>query len=220
MHHEFREFVDVDALARAAAAFVAERARLAVRATGEFNFAVSGGHTPWKMFAELTSFDMPWGETAIYQVDDRVAPEGDAERNLTSLRDSLATVHPTIMAMPVNDLDLEAAALRYGSSLPGRFDLVHLGLGSDGHTASLVPGDHVLEISDRLIALTDQYQGRRRMTMTYYALERADQLLWLITGSDKRVPLSLLLKGDTSIPAGRVRATRSLVMADLAAVEP
>ncbi len=119
--------------------------------------------------------------------------------------------------MPVTEPDLDAAAAAYGAALPDRFDLVHLGLGPDGHTASLVPGDPVLEVTDRLVAVTGVYQGHRRMTLTYPALARADQLLWLITGADKKVPLAQLLAGDRSIPAGRVAAARSLVLADQSA---
>jgi len=119
--------------------------------------------------------------------------------------------------MPVNDGDLEAAATAYGASLPEHFDLVHLGLGPDGHTASLVPGDPVLAVTDRLVALTQPYQGRVRMTLTYPALARASQLLWLVTGADKKEPLAKLLSGDTTIPGGRVDAVASLVMADRAA---
>ena len=119
--------------------------------------------------------------------------------------------------MPVNEDDLEAAAAAYAASLPEHFDLVHLGLGPDGHTASLVPGDPVLSVTDRLVALTQPYQGRVRMTLTYPALARARQILWLVTGEDKKEPLARLLAGDTTIPAGRVEAAASLVMADRAA---
>jgi 6-phosphogluconolactonase len=218
VHHEIRAFVDVDDLATAAADFVAEHARRVVAARGEFSFAVSGGRTPWKMFAELVRRDVPWGQTVIYQVDERVAPAGNLGRNLTNVVDALAGVAPRIEPMPVDDVDLDAGAERYSQLLPERLDLVHLGLGPDGHTASLVPGDPVLDVNDRLVATTGEYQGRRRMTLTFAALARADQLLWLVTGADKRDALSLLLVGDVSIPAGRVEAARSLIMADRSAM--
>ncbi len=217
MHHQLREFADDAALARAAAAFVAQRAQEAVAAKGTFAFAVSGGRTPWAMFAELASCPMPWSETVIYQVDERVAPLGDESRNLTNLKRSLGDARPDIKPMGVNEADLERAADEYAALLPERFDLVHLGLGPDGHTASLVPGDPVLQVEDRLVAVTNPYQGQRRMTMTYPALARAEQILWLITGADKREPLAQLLAGDPSIPAGRVDAGRSLILADKAA---
>ncbi len=217
MEHELEVSADDNAVARRAAGYVAARARAAVAEHGRFTFAVSGGHTPWAMFAALAKEDMPWPGVALFQVDERVAPDGDPDRNLTHLRESLGDAPARVHPMPVTDADLEAAAAGYATELPQRFDLVHLGLGPDGHTASLVPGDPVLQIRDRLVALTQPYQGHQRMTLTYPALARADQLLWLITGGDKREPLARLLAGDESIPAGRVRAGRSLVLADRAA---
>ncbi len=209
---------DPDAVARQAAAFVAGRARDAVADHGRFMFAVSGGHTPWAMFERLKDEDVPWDRMAIYQVDERVAPPGDPDRNLTHLEQSLppqgnVEVHP----MPVNEQDLDSAAARYAASLPDRFDVIHLGLGPDGHTASLVPGDPVLEITDRDVALTGEYMGRRRMTLTYPRLGRTTEILWLVTGSDKVEPLRRLRSGDWSIPAGRVAAPASVIIADRAA---
>ena len=217
MHHELEALPDPAAVAAAGAAFVAEHARAAVAATGSFHFAVSGGHTPWAMFAELGSETVPWDAVVIYQVDERVAPPDDPDRNLAHLRQALGSAPAQVRAMPVNDGDLVAAAAAYATVLPAHFDLVHLGLGPDGHTASLVPGDPALAVTDRLVALTQPYQGRVRMTLTYPALARARQLLWLVTGGDKKGPLARLLAGDTTIPAGRVEAAASLVMADRAA---
>ncbi len=220
MQHELRTFLDDESLADAAASFVAERARRAVNAKGSFTFAASGGRTPWAMFERLGAHEMPWEEVVLYQVDERVVALGDAERNLSNLESSLGAARPTIVAMPVDDVDLDAAAERYASLLPERFDLVHLGLGPDGHTASLVPGDPVLDVHQRLVAVTEPYDGHRRMTLTYPALARANQLLWLITRAEDRAPLSQLLGGDTSIPAGRVEAPHSLIMASRVAVTP
>jgi 6-phosphogluconolactonase len=217
MQYQLETLPDPAAVAAAGAAFVAERARAAVAADGSFHFAVSGGHTPWAMFAELASETVPWEEVIIYQVDERVAPPDDPDRNLAHLRQALGSAPAQVRAMPVNEADLDAAAADYAASLPAQFDLVHLGLGPDGHTASLVPGDPVLAVTDRLVALTQPYQGRVRMTLTYPALARARQILWLITGSDKKEPLAKLLAGDTTIPAGGVEAAASLVMADRAA---
>jgi 6-phosphogluconolactonase len=169
------------------------------------------------MFAALAQEEVPWAGVELFQVDERIAPDGDSSRNLTHLRESIGDAPATIRPMPVNDADLNAAAAGYAAGLPDRLDLVHLGLGPDGHTASLVPGDPVLSVTDALVALTQPYQGERRMTLTYPALARADQLLWLITGVDKRDALARLLAGDTSIPAGRVEAGHSLVLADAAA---
>ena len=219
MHSDLEVLADPPAVARAAAAYVAGRARAAVADHGSFHFAVSGGHTPWAMFAELAAEDVPWDHVVLYQVDERVAPAGDPDRNLTHLRESLGGAAADVVAMPVEDSDLDAAAATYAARLPERLDLIHLGLGPDGHTASLVPGDPVLDVTDRLVAVTEPYQAHRRMTLTYPTLAQADQLLWLITGADKRDPLRRLLAGDPTIPAGRVEAARSLVLADAAAGE-
>ncbi len=218
MHHELRTFEDVDALASAAADFVAERARRCVDAQGTFSFAVSGGRTHWRMFAELLTRDVPWQRTVLYQVDERVAALHDSDRNLTNLADIFANVSVTIEAMPVDEDDLDTAAERYALRLPERLDLVHLGLGPDGHTASLVPADPVLDVHDRSVGVTGEYLGRRRMTLTYPGLARGDQLLWLVSGTEKRDALALLLARDESIPAGRVEAGSSLIMADRSAM--
>jgi 6-phosphogluconolactonase len=217
VQHELEVSADADAVAERAAAYVAQRARAAVAGHDRFTFAVSGGRTPWAMFGELAGEDVPWTDVELFQVDERVAPDGDPDRNLTHLRASLGSAPPRVRPMPVTDPDLDAAAADYAKVLPQRFDLVHLGLGPDGHTASLVPGDPVLEVTDALVAVTQPYQGHRRMTLTYPALARADQLLWLVTGADKQGPLARLLAGDESIPAARVLAVRSLVLADEAA---
>lgn len=218
---------DAEAVAKAAAKFIAAEAALAVATRGRFTLAVSGGHTPWQMLRALSAEPMPWKNVDVFQVDERVAPEGDADRNLTHLRDSLlehaALAPERIHPMPVQEDNLEAAASKYARLLqeiagaPPILDLVHLGLGADGHTASLVPGDPVLAVSDRDVAVTNPYQGRRRMTLTYPILNRARQVLWLVTGADKALMLSKLERGEASIPAGRVRQDRALVLADRAA---
>jgi len=195
---------------------VAEHARTAVAERGRFTFAVSGGRTPWAMFAHLAEEDMPWDRTAIYQVDERVAAADDPDRNLAQLLASLP-VGAQIHRMPVDEDDLEAAAAAYERLLPEMFDLIHLGLGPDGHTASLVPGDPVLDVADRGVAVTGEYQGRRRMTLTYPTLNEAGEVLWLVTGEDKVDALQRLRAGDTSIPAGRVAASSQLILADAAA---
>lgn len=218
---------DADSVARRAAAIIAAEARLAVAERGRFVMAVSGGKTPWLMLRVLAEEDVSWGKVHVAQIDERVAPEGDADRNLTHLRESLLARSPLrpeqIYAMPVEDPDLESAGRRYALTLknlagsPPTLDLAHLGLGPDGHTASLVPGDPVLEVADADVATTRIYQGRRRMTLTYPMLNRARKLLWLVTGADKGEMLARLLKGDKSIPAGRIDRDQALVLADSSA---
>jgi 6-phosphogluconolactonase len=202
-----------------AAELVVEHAQAAIAARGEFTLAVSGGHTPGRMFADLARReDFPWEQTAIYQVDERIAPDGDANRNLTLLWDNLPEAAVSrLRPMPVEEADLQQAADRYAGALPERFDLIHLGIGADGHTASLVPGDPVLDIVDRDVAITGLYMGLPRMTVTYPVLDRARALLWLITGHTKRDALSRLRAHDRSIPAGRVARERAVIVADAAA---
>ena len=206
---------------------IAADARAAVAERGRFLMAVSGGHTPWAMLRALANEEMPWPKVHVFQVDERVAPAGDPDRNLTHLRQSLLEHAPLpeqqIYPMPVEDPVLEAAAKSYGHTLqqvggtPAVLDLAHLGLGPDGHTASLVPGDPVLEVTDRDVAVTGVYMGRRRMTLTYPILNRSRRILWLITGAEKTPMLQRLQEGDTSIPAGRISREQALVLADRAA---
>ncbi len=218
MQHHLEVLADGDAVADAAARVIADRAAAAVAAGGSFTMAVSGGRSPWEAFDRLRRMDVPWERTVVFQVDERCAPVDDPDRNLAHLRAALGDVPADVRPMPVEAPDPEAACRDYAASLPEFFDLVHLGLGPDGHTASLVPDDPVLEVADRLVALTgSEYQGHRRMTLTYPALARARQLLWLVEGAEKRAPLAALLDGDRRIPAGRVHADASLVVADRAA---
>jgi 6-phosphogluconolactonase len=214
----------VEMVAAKAAAIIAEEARAAVAARGRFLLAVSGGHTPWLMLRELSGADVPWPAIHIVQVDERVAPAGDPDRNLTHLRESLLARAPLaagqIHQMPVESADLEAAAVQYAATLrqiagsPPILDLVHLGLGPDGHTASLVPGDPVLKVESADVAVTGVYQGRRRMTLTYPIINRSRKILWVVTGGEKVPMLGRLLDRDSSIPAGRVRPEQALLIAD------
>jgi len=220
-------YPDDDVVARKAAAVIAAAARAAVTSRGRFIMAVSGGHTPWLMLRALAADELPWQQVHIAQVDERVAPAADPDRNLAHLRASLLDHAPLppdhIHAMPVEAADLDRAAAQYALTLrdvagsPPVFDLVHLGLGPDGHTASLVPGDPVLDITDADVAVTGAYHGRRRMTLTFPIINRSRLVLWLVTGSEKAATLVRLRDGDRSIPASRVRQDRSLVLADRAA---
>jgi 6-phosphogluconolactonase len=221
---KFEVFADADVVANEAAKFIATEARAAVAARGKFIIAVSGGKTPWQMLRDLAGEEVPWANVHVFQVDERIAPAGDPDRNLTHLRESLLSHAPLpakqIYAMPVEEKDLESAAKSYAATLekiagePPVLDLAHLGLGPDGHTASLIPRDKVLEVTDADVALTGIYQNRRRMTLTYPMLNRSRKILWLATGAEKVEMLARLLKNDVSIPAGRISSENALVLAD------
>jgi 6-phosphogluconolactonase len=212
---------DAEAVARAGASEMASGMRAAVEDSGSCSIAVSGGTTPWAMFARLGEHDIPWGSVGIWQVDERIVPEGDPDRGLAHLRRSLpAQALGRIRAMPVDgidlgdDLGLSKAAEAYAEGFPEAFDLIHLGLGDDGHTASLVPGDPVIEVIDRDVAITANYRGHRRMTLTFPVLDRARSILWITQGGTKATALRRLLERDPSIPAARVAASNQLAIVD------
>jgi 6-phosphogluconolactonase len=176
------------------------------------------------MLADLADEQVPWANVHVFQIDERIAPAGDPDRNYVHLRDSLlahAPIPPNqIYAMPVEMPDSELAAKLYAQTLesvagkPPVLDLAHLGLGPDGHTASLIPGDPVLNVTNRDIAVTGVYQGRKRMTMTYPVINRASKIMWLVSGKDKVAAFAKLRAADPSVPAGRIRQTQSLLLAD------
>jgi len=227
---ELHVLADGESAAREAARLIAAEARAAVGSRGRFVLAVSGGRTPWFMLRALADEDVPWEGVHVVQVDERVAPAGHPDRNFTHLRKSLlehVKLPPEqVHAMPVEAPDLEDAAARYAQLLqevadsPPVLDLAHLGLGPDGHTASLVPSDPALDVTDRDVAVTGIYQRWRRMTLTYPMLNRSRRILWLVTGRDKAAMLERLRGRDRSIPAGRVRQDQALVVADRAAAGP
>jgi 6-phosphogluconolactonase len=215
---------NADLTAIKAASIIAGEARKAVAMRGCFIIAVSGGRTPWKMLRALADEDVPWKGIHIFQVDERIAPEGHSDRNITHLYESLIGHSPIpkeqIHAMPVEENDPDAAVAGYDRIIrdiagsPAIMDLIHLGLGSDGHTASLIPGDPVLNITDKDVALTGIYLGRNRLTLTYPIINRARKILWLVTGSEKSEMLKRMLDGDISIPAGRISLENAIVLAD------
>jgi 6-phosphogluconolactonase len=220
-------YPDDEAVARSAAALIADDLRAAVTARGRFAMAVSGGRTPWRMLRALAEERLPWKQVHVFQVDERVAPAGDPDRNLAHLRASLLDHAPLppehVHAMPVEAADLGRAAEQYSRTLrdvvgaPAVLDLVHLGLGPDGHTASLVPGDPALDVADVDVTTSGPYQGRRRMTLTFPLINRSRRILWLVTGGEKAQTLVRLRAGDRSIPASRVRRDGAQVLADRAA---
>jgi 6-phosphogluconolactonase len=218
---------DAEAVAQRAAQVIAAAARAAVRARGRFVLATSGGTTPWSMMRALAREDVPWTRTHVFQVDERVAPAGHPQRNLTKLDEAFLSALPMplagVHAMPVEEADLARAAAEYCATLraeagdPAVLDLLQLGLGEDGHTASLVPQDAALDVTDRDVAATALYRGYRRLTLTYPAINRAREILWIVTGAAKGPALARLRQGDRSIPAGRVRRDRALILADVSA---
>lgn len=218
---------DAEGAARRAALFVARQAARAVRARGRFALALSGGNTPLPMLRWLALESIDWTRVELFQVDERAAPRAGSERNLGTLEQQLlarvpiprAQVHP----MPVDQPDLAVAAAAYGRALVGTLgeppvlDLVHLGLGSDGHTASLMPGDAATRVADAWASATAAHGGWRRMTLTLPAIDAARRVLWLVCGASKAAMLERLLLGDRTIPAGLVRRDHACVVADEAA---
>jgi 6-phosphogluconolactonase len=202
------------ALAEESASFVVERINQVLAHQALFTLALSGGTTPWAMLDVLRTGDVPWDRLGIFQVDERIAPAGDTSRNITQMAEHLpaaANVDP----MPVELSDLDAAAASYAARIPRTFDLIHLGLGPDGHTASLVPNDPVLDVTDRDVAVTtNEYQGHRRMTLTFPVLDRAAQVMWLVRGDRAPDALKKLRAGDTSIPGGRVSCRNQVLFTD------
>ena len=207
---------DAEAVAKTAATFIANEARASIRERGRFVLAVSGGKTPWIMLRHLADETVEWDKIHIFQVDERIAPAGSADRNWTHLQESLLNKEVTksvhLHPMPVENPDLEAGALAY--TTPPVFDLVHLGLGPDGHTASLIPGDSVLKVIDRDISLTGLYQGHQRMTLTYPVINRSHKILWVVAGKEKQTALQQLLNKDSSIPGGSVMQANATILAD------
>jgi 6-phosphogluconolactonase len=225
---DIRQCDTSDEVAVAGTDFIYERAQEAIAERGQVTLALSGGSTPWQMLRHLAERDLRWERVIILQVDERAAPDGDPDRNLVHIRESFADrvslPAENLLPMLVTDEDLEEAAGRYARELselagvPPVLDVVHLGLGGDGHTASLVPGDPVLDISDRDVATTGPYSGHRRMTLTYPIINRARDIMWLVTGQGKAAVLGRMFQGDRDIPAGRVSQQQATVIADSAAL--
>lgn len=216
---------DAALAAERAAARVAEALRGAVATRGVASIAVSGGATPHRMLECLAAERLPWGKVHVFQVDERIVARDAPERNLHGLVAAFAKNRAAlgrIRGMPVEARDPRRGAAEYAEGLRDvlgaemRLDVVHLGLGADGHTASLVPGDAALD-ADEIVAVTGPYQGTRRMTLTFGMLDRAHLRLWLVTGESKRVVLGRLVNGDPELVASRVKREDSIIVADAAA---
>lgn len=212
------------AVAEAAADAMASALQAAIDERGVATLALSGGSTPGPSFEALATREISWPNVHVVQVDERVAYEFDGDRNLVMQREALVgrVELASVLPMPVTDATLERAALEYNEQLaeltgwPVTIDVVQLGLGSDGHTASLIPGDRALDIDDRDVAISQMYQGRQRMTLTVPAIRRARQKVWIVTGESKREPLDRVLAGDLSLPATLVASDGDILVTDLA----
>lgn len=221
---EIRTFQSAEEVAKEAARYIADRIRENIARKGHFTFAISGGRTPWEMIKELAQYDLPWESVFLFQVDERVAPDAHADRNLTQLfkaiEGSKLVLRLNVFPMRVNAVDIDEACEEYESHINrmtenGKFDLIHLGIGTDGHTASLIPGDPVLEIKNKGVAMTStSYQGRQRMTLTYPMINQAEKILWIITGEEKAEMLNRLLHQDPEIPAGKISQNHAIVLTE------
>lgn len=221
---EIRTFQSSNALAKEAAVYIADRVRENITKKGFFTLAISGGRTPWEMIKELATEDLPWEKIFLFQVDERIAPDGHADRNLTQLFKSIQGTplvnRLNIFPMHVVAEDLNAACVEYAEIIKritetGKFDLVHLGIGTDGHTASLIPSDEVLEVHDKGVALTkNPYQGRQRMTLTYPLINQAEKILWVVSGEEKAAMLNRLIQKDPTIPAGKIEQHNAILLTE------
>ncbi len=213
-----------------AADWFAARITEDVRERGRCVIALSGGQTPWKMLEELITRNVPWHALQVAQVDERVVAIDDPRRNFARLYELLCKrgrlEEKQLHAIPVERPDPDLAAREYARMLevlagsPPMIDVVQLGLGSDGHTASLLPGDATLKITDRDAAATGLYAGTRRITLTLPCINRACARLWLVGGAEKAPRLRELLKGQGDTPALRISRDNAVVFADAAAAAP
>ena len=237
--HELRVLPTAAEAATEAARIICELLAAALLAAPEENpasgaqasrasVAFSGGTSPKMMLAAMSEVrpQPDWSCIDVFQVDERVAPDGDPSRNLVDLQHELLDqLNPQALLhqIPV-EAGADQAALKYAESIShvlgssAQLDVVHLGLGNDGHCASLVPGDPVLQVMNADMAATDSYQGHERVTMTYPMLNRSSCVVWLVTGESKRAALSALLRDNPRIPASHVRCNRSIIVADQSAV--
>jgi 6-phosphogluconolactonase len=224
---EFKIYNSADEVAKEAALLISDWIKVEIAKKGFFTLAISGGRTPWEMIKHLAKENLPWEKVYLFQVDERVAPDGHPDRNLTQLFQAIQgtklMTRLNIFPMQVYVENLPLACLEYADHIQkltktGKLDLVHLGMGADGHTASLIPGDPVCEVMDRDVAMTtNPYQGRDRMTLTYPLINRAERILWLVTGAEKVGMLQRLLQSDPAIPAGKVAQVQAIILADDAA---
>ncbi len=206
----------------------------AIARSGRCLMALSGGSTPVPVFEELAGREVLWDRVTILQVDERLVPADDPARNLADQQAALGYLGATWLPLPVDELlarspsasgpERERAELTVLDEFiadlvdladqPPILDLVHLGLGDDGHTASLFPGDPLVDELRSPVGLTEVQNGVQRISLTRPVLDRARMVVWLVRGASKAGPLGRLLAGDLSIPAGLIRPAHSVVLAD------
>lgn len=201
---------------------------VAIRKRGRACVALSGGSTPEPLYAALASQVLDWSAVHVFQVDERVTPRGDSARNLTLLEDLLVNRGPlsrrNLHPMWVERADLDDAAAAYEAELrefagePPALDAIHLGLGTDGHTASLFSGDPALQVQEQGVAATGEHAGYRRLTLTLPLINRARSIIWFITGAGKAELLEELRAGGGPFPGARVSRRRAVIVADAAAL--
>ena len=197
----------------------------AITRRGVAFIALSGGATPWLMLEALRHHPIDWTATHIFQVDERDATADSNDRSSTHIRevltDHIEIPEPNVHMIPITGA-LALDADRYGQEVQtvtgGTFDLIHLGLGDDGHTASLTPGDPALDAVEASAVVTDEYRGYQRVTLTYPVINAARSILWLTNGANKALALQQLLQADPAIPAGRVLQTNAQIFCDEAAM--
>ena len=221
---------DVDAVVAAAAARIRDEAAAAIAAGGRFRVALAGGSTPRALYPKLVGA-VDWTRTDVFFGDERAVPPDDPQSNYRMARETLleparvpaANVHRWRAESP----DLDAAAREYELALRARatppwLDLALLGLGPDGHTASLFPGTAALSVDDRLAVAVDvPALHTRRLTLTYPALLGAASVMFLVTGAEKRAPLADILRPGSTLPAARIvhQSRQVLIFCDQAAAQ-
>ena len=223
---------DLEALSARAAELIADR----IRSGGSpFRLALSGGNTPRGCYRHLAHLhQIPWDHVEIFLGDERFVPPDHPDSNYHMIRQTLlageAVTPRAVFAVPTDTTPEDAAGAyeeilrqEYGASrlrpdLP-LFDLQLLGLGEDGHTASLLPGQPVLEEQTRWVAVVPEGRKEPRITLTYPVLESSRLTVFLVSGADKKDALARVRAGDPSLPAGRLKPQGDVIwLADRAAL--
>jgi 6-phosphogluconolactonase len=207
------ELIPTTLLPGRAAVWVADRLWSAIAERGTAHLAVSGGSTPLAMFGALAAMPLPWPQVHVWQVDERVAPDGDSDRNAGQL-DALSEAGAVIHLMDVTNPSLPTAASTYATALPDRFDVIHLGLGDDGHTASWPPRDPVVTLTQR-VAVVGPFNDLIRLTLTPPVVNNARHVMFLVAGANKASMLARLRRGDLTIPATAVRRAGTTILTDV-----